>query len=129
MVGATGDGWASDRVGLCGQIVFSCRIQFTVRYLLNVEGNLWGGVNEKVAYLLWIIRNKRTCTINNKYKHGAFFFFSSLSTFCFRTSYLHKGRMKWQPNPVFLPGESQGPRSLVGCCLWGCTESDTTEVT
>ena len=35
-------------------------------------------------------------------------------------------RRKWQPNPVFLPGESQGQRSLVDCCLWGCTESDTT---
>ena len=33
-------------------------------------------------------------------------------------------------NPlVFLPGESQGRGSLVGCCLWGRTESDTTEVT
>ena len=30
---------------------------------------------------------------------------------------------------VFLPGESQGRGSLVGCHLWGCTESDTTEVT
>ena len=39
------------------------------------------------------------------------------------------GRRKWQPTPVFLPGESQGQRSLVVCCLWGCTESDTTEVT
>ena len=38
-------------------------------------------------------------------------------------------RRKWQPTPVFLPGESQGWRSLVGCHLWGCTESDTTEVT
>ena len=38
-------------------------------------------------------------------------------------------RRKWQPTPVFLPGESQGPGSLVGCCLWGCTESDTTEAT
>ena len=28
---------------------------------------------------------------------------------------------------VFLPGESQGQRSPVGCHLWGCTESDTTE--
>ena len=36
---------------------------------------------------------------------------------------------KWQPIPVFLPGESQGRRSLVGCHLWGCTESDTTEAT
>ena len=38
-------------------------------------------------------------------------------------------RRKWQPTPVFLLGESQGQRSLVGCRLWGCTESDTTEVT
>ena len=38
-------------------------------------------------------------------------------------------RRKWQPTPVFLPGESQGWRSLVGCHLWGRTESDTTEVT
>ena len=32
-------------------------------------------------------------------------------------------RTKWQPTPVFLPGESQGRGSLVGCRLWGCTES------
>ena len=38
-------------------------------------------------------------------------------------------RRKWYPTPVFLPGESQGQGSLVGCCLWGRTESDTTEVT
>ena len=38
-------------------------------------------------------------------------------------------RRKWQPIPVFLPGESQGRGSLVGCRLWGRTESDTTEVT
>ena len=38
-------------------------------------------------------------------------------------------RRKWQPSPVFLPGESQGWGILVGCRLWGRTESDTTEVT
>ena len=37
-------------------------------------------------------------------------------------------RRKWQPTPVFLPGESQGWGSLVGCCLWGRTELDMTEV-
>ena len=37
-------------------------------------------------------------------------------------------RRKWQPTPGFLPGESQGQGSLVGCRLWGHTESDTTEV-
>ena len=49
---------------------------------------------------------------------------TSLSLFTF----MH-WRRKWQPTPVFLPGESQGRGSLVGCPLWGCTESDTTEVT
>ena len=49
---------------------------------------------------------------------------TSLSIFTF----MH-WRRKWQPTPVFLPGESQGRGSLVGCCLWGHTESDTIEVT
>ena len=49
---------------------------------------------------------------------------TSLSLFTF----MH-WRRKWQPTPVFLPGESQGWGSLVGCRLWGRTESDTTEVT
>ena len=40
-----------------------------------------------------------------------------------------RGRRKWQPTPVFLPGESQGQRGLVGGRLWGCTESDMTEAT
>ena len=43
-------------------------------------------------------------------------------------SFMH-WRRKWQPTPVFLPGESQGRGSLVCCHLWGHTESDTTEVT
>ena len=38
-------------------------------------------------------------------------------------------RRKWQPTPVFLPGESQGWGSLVGGRLWGRAESDTTEAT
>ena len=49
---------------------------------------------------------------------------TSLSLFTF----MH-WRRKWQPTPVFLPGESQGRGSLVGCFLWGRTESNTTEVT
>ena len=38
-------------------------------------------------------------------------------------------RRKWQPTPVFLPGEYHGRRSLVGCSPWGRTELDTTEAT
>ena len=36
-------------------------------------------------------------------------------------------RRQWHPTPVLLPGESQGWGNLVGCHLWGRTESDTTE--
>ena len=49
---------------------------------------------------------------------------TSLSLFTF----MH-WRRKWQPTPVFLPGESQGWGSLVSYRLWGRTELDTTEVT
>ena len=38
-------------------------------------------------------------------------------------------RRTWRPNPVFLPGESHGQRSLVGYNPYGCTESDMTEAT
>ena len=49
---------------------------------------------------------------------------TSLSLF-----YFHALEKERQPTPVFLPGESQGWGSLVGCHLWGHTESGTTEVT
>ena len=35
-------------------------------------------------------------------------------------------RRKWQPTPVFLPGESQRQKSLAGYSPWGGKESDTT---
>ena len=47
-------------------------------------------------------------------------------TFAF---HFHHWRRKWQPTPVFLPGNSQGRESLVGCRPWGRTESNTTEAT
>ena len=47
---------------------------------------------------------------------------TSLSLFTF----MH-WRRKWQPTPVFLPGESQGQGSLMGCRPWGREESDMTE--
>ena len=36
---------------------------------------------------------------------------------------------KWYPTQIFLPGKYYGYGSLVGCRLWGCTESDTTDAT
>ena len=49
---------------------------------------------------------------------------TSLSLFAFML-----WRRTKQPTPMFLPGESQGRGSLMGCRLWGRTESDTTEAT
>ena len=56
--------------------------------------------------------------------HGVAESWTRLSLFTF----MH-WRRKWQPTPEFLPGDSQGRGSLVGCRLWGRTESDTTEAT
>ena len=58
--------------------------------------------------------------------HGVTKSRTRLSNFTF--TFMH-WRRKWQPTPVFLPGESQGQQSLVCCRLWGHTESDTTEAT
>ena len=46
-------------------------------------------------------------------------------TFTFHFSRIGEGN----GNPLQCSCLSQGRGSLVGCCLWGCTESDTTEVT
>ena len=56
--------------------------------------------------------------------YGILHFSTSLSLFTF----MH-WRRKWQPTQVFLPEESQGQQSLVGCHLWGRTESDMSELT
>ena len=56
--------------------------------------------------------------------HGVAKSWTGLSDFTF----MH-WRRKWQPTAVFLPEESHGQRSLVGCSPWGRTESDTTEAT
>ena len=60
--------------------------------------------------------------------HGVAKSQARLSDFTF-TFHFHALEKKWQPTPVFLPGESQGWGSLVGFHLRGRTESDTTEAT
>ena len=57
--------------------------------------------------------------------HGVAKSRTPLSDFIF--TFLH-WRRKWQLTPVFLPIESWGRGSLVGCRLWGRTESDTTDL-
>ena len=58
--------------------------------------------------------------------HGVTKSQTRLSNFTFT---FHFHALEKQPTPVFLPGESQGRRSLVGCRLWGRTESAMAEAT
>ena len=51
-----------------------------------------------------------------------------MSDFTF-TFHFHALGKEMATSPVFLPGESQGRGSLVGCRIWGRTESDMTEAT
>ena len=60
--------------------------------------------------------------------HGVAKSQTQLSNFTF-TFHFHALEKEMAPTAVLLPGESQGQGSLVGCRLWGRTESDTTEAT
>ena len=51
-----------------------------------------------------------------------------LSDFTF-TFHFHALEREMAPHSSILAWRIPGTRSLVGCCLWGHTESDTTEVT
>ena len=53
---------------------------------------------------------------------------AQLSDFTF-TFHFHALEKEMATHSSFLPGESQGQGSLMGCSLWGRTESDTTEAT
>ena len=56
--------------------------------------------------------------------HGVAKSQTRLSDFTF--TFMH-WRRKWQPTPVFLPGEFHGQRILVECSPWGRKESDMTK--
>ena len=60
--------------------------------------------------------------------HGVAKSRTQLGDFTF-TFHFHALEKEVASTPVFLPGESQGWGSLVGCRLWGRTESDATEAT
>ena len=66
--------------------------------------------------------------LENLAVHGVMKSQTRLSDFTFTFHFIALEK-EMQPTPTFLPGKSQGRVSLVGCCLWGRTESDTTEAT
>ena len=85
---------------------------------------------------LFIPPGRRRKFIFSVYSKGNLFFFflmflnlEILGPSASSTFHQNLFPLQWQPIPVFLPGESQGRWSLVGCRLWGHTESDTTEAT
>ena len=83
------------------------------------------GNNEATSWHLWIICGGEPpplLPVQETYIGINLYYVKMLSLFTF----MH-WRRKWQPTPVFLPGEYQGRRSLVGCGPWFREESDTTE--
>ena len=60
--------------------------------------------------------------------HGVAQSRTRLNDFTF-TFHFHALEKEMATHLVFLPGESQGQRNLLGCRLWDLTELDTTEVT
>ena len=75
-------------------------------------------VSESILSNIYIATSGLICLLNT---------FVPLNLVLFVLSTFMHWRRKWQPTPVFLPGESHGRRSLVS--PWGCTESDMTEAT
>ena len=74
-------------------------------------------ISESISQVALVVKNLLT----NAGKHKSFRFDP-------RVEKIH-WRRKWQPSPVFLPGEYHGQRSLAGYSPWGHKESDTTEAT
>ena len=74
------------------------------------------------------LENSTNCIVHGEQKESDTAEQLSVFFFLFASKPVHQ-RRQWHPTPVLLPGESQERGSLVGCCLWGRTESDTTEVT
>ena len=90
-----------------------CIFKIASSLSIHLSVDICAAMNTGMHVSLWIINSPRSRIA-----------VTSLSLFTF----MH-WRRQWQPSPVFLLGESQGWRSLVGCHLWGHTESDTTEAT
>ena len=95
---------------------------FAISYLIRLEKAMAPHSSTLAWKIPWMEEPGRLQTVGSR--RVGHDWATSLSLFTFMY-----WRRKWQPTPVFLPGESRGRRSLVGCRLWGRTGSDTTEVT
>ena len=107
---------------ICFYLSNSQAIVFGLRCWLNLEKAMVTHSNTLAWKIPWTEEPGRLQSMGSR--RVGHDWTTSLSLFTF----MH-WRRKWQPTPVFLPGESQGWGILVGCHLWGRTESDTTDVT
>ena len=113
-----------------GNRVCMCTHQAHVHMSGRICGHIWGFLSEKAmaphsSTLAWKIPwTEEPCRLQSM---------GSLESDTTEQLHIHftfmHWRRKWQPTPVFLPGEPQGRGSRVGCCLWDHTESDMTEAT
>ena len=77
------------------------------------------GINEVIFYF--------TNVSKMFFQHVALALFQAKQPYAVSGYHTEHWRRQWHPSPVLLPGESHGWRSLVGCNLWSCKESDTTQ--
>ena len=82
------------------------------------------GIQIVVARTLWVLIGTTTSTIGNS-PGGS----DGKESACNAGDLVREipWRRKWQPTPVFLPGEFLGQRSLMGYSPWGHKDSDMTE--
>ena len=107
------------------EITFALHLRkyLSVHYLLwNLQVKHLRGCTKKLFYLCINLLSSATCD-------SILLVANYLCTRGFLKSLTLVRRRQWQPTPVLLLVESQGRGSLVGCSLWGHTESDTTEAT
>ena len=90
------------------------KVHHTVGHFLC---NLWPCTLPLVVGENSILRERGTFIVAGRSLMGNFLAY-------LRSTHVMQGRRQWQPTPVLLPGKSQEQRSLVGCRLWGRTESD-----
>jgi len=136
-----------------GLVCFTCSVLSWTLYIfssheilahfLPLVGNtpillcLWISSSKNALMLLfpwipsWLPQAELTARILSSHDfgscHNLAYCLSILSVFAIVSIFFR--RRQWHPTTALLPGKSHGRRSLVGCRLWGRTESDTTEVT
>ena len=90
-------------------------------------GFYWASVNRCLLVVFLKVHDEGTSMVGSKLSSGCRLTIVDGTWETCRIFLFYKHHYLWQPTPVFLPGESHGLRSLVGCSPQGHKESDMTE--